>query len=66
MVICARMPDPVKLIIDQYKSEQVVGFTYLCTKINKENKLTEVRSRLAAANRKYFSLQKHFKFALYQ
>jgi hypothetical protein len=34
----------------------------LDTKINKENSLTEeVRSRLAAANRKYFSLQKHFK-----
>jgi hypothetical protein len=45
-----------------YKFEQVVGFTYLGTKIIKENSLTEeVRSRLATADRKYFSLQKHFK-----
>jgi hypothetical protein len=56
------MPDSSELIIDWYKFEQVVGFTYLGTKINKENNLTEeVRSRLAAAIRKYFSLQKHFK-----
>jgi hypothetical protein len=62
MVICARMPNLSELIIDQYKFEQVTGFTYLGTNINKENNLTEeVRSRIAAANRKYFSLQKHFK-----
>jgi hypothetical protein len=46
MVICARMPDLSKLIIDRYKFEQVVGFTYLGTKIKKGNNLTEeVRSR---------------------
>jgi hypothetical protein len=55
------MPDPSELITERYKFEQVVGFTFLDTKINKENNLTEVRSRLAAANGKYFSLQKHFK-----
>jgi hypothetical protein len=62
MVICARMPGPSELFIDRYKFEQIVGFTYLSTKINKENNLIEeVRSRLVAANRKYFSLQKYFK-----
>jgi hypothetical protein len=62
MVICAKIPDPSELIIVRYKFEQVAGFTYLGTKISKENNLTEeVRSRLVAANRKYFSLQKHFK-----
>jgi hypothetical protein len=39
MVICARMQEPSELIIDWYKFEQVVGFTYLGTKINKENNL---------------------------
>jgi hypothetical protein len=50
------MPNPSELIIDRYKFEHVIGFTYLGTKVNKENNLIEeVRSRLAAANRKYFS-----------
>jgi hypothetical protein len=62
MVICARIPGPSELIIDRYKFVQVVGFTYLGTKINKENNLIkEVRSRLVVANIKYFSLQKYFK-----
>jgi hypothetical protein len=62
VVNCTRMPDSSELIIDRYKFEQVVGFTYLGTQINKENNLKEeVSSRLSAANRKYFSLQKHFK-----
>jgi DNA modification methylase len=46
MVICARMPDSSELIVDRYKFEQVVGFTYLGTEIYKKNNLTEeVRGR---------------------
>jgi hypothetical protein len=41
MVICARMPDSSEFIIDRYKLEQVVGFTYFGSKINKENNVTE-------------------------
>jgi hypothetical protein len=37
-------------------------FAYLDTNINKENDvIEEVRNRIAAANRCYFSFQKHFK-----
>jgi hypothetical protein len=42
--------------------EHLHNFTYLGTKINKENDIIEeVRNRIAVANRCYFSLQKHFK-----
>jgi hypothetical protein len=58
-----KISNPSDLIIGQYKFQHAITFTYLGTNINKENNLTEkVRCRLAAANnRKYFSLQKHFK-----
>jgi hypothetical protein len=50
------------MIIGRYKFEHVITFTYWGTKINRGNNFTEeIIRRLAAANRKYFSLQKHFK-----
>jgi hypothetical protein len=57
-----RLLDPLILEIGPYTSEHVHTFTYLGTKFNKENDITEeVRNRIAAANRCYFSLQKHLK-----
>jgi sorting nexin-29 len=41
IVICARTPDSSELIIDRYKLEQVVGFTYFGSKINKKNNVKE-------------------------
>jgi hypothetical protein len=57
-----RLIDPLILEIGPYTFEHVHTFTYLGTKINKENDITEeVWNRIAVANRCYFSLQKHFK-----
>jgi hypothetical protein len=56
-----RLLDPLILEIGPYTSEHVHTFTYLDTKINKENDIAEVQNRIAAANRCYFSVQKHFK-----
>jgi sorting nexin-29 len=57
-----RLPDPLILEIGLYTFEHVHTFTYLGTKINKENDITqEVWNRIAVASRRYFSLQTHFK-----
>jgi predicted membrane-bound dolichyl-phosphate-mannose-protein mannosyltransferase len=57
-----RLLDPLILEIGLYTFEHVHTFTYLGTKINKENYIKEeVWNRNAAENRCYFSLQKHFK-----
>jgi hypothetical protein len=57
-----RLINPLILEIGPYSFEHVHTFTYLGTKINKENDITEeVQNRTAAENRCYFSFQKHFK-----
>jgi hypothetical protein len=57
-----RLLDPLILEIKLYTFEHVHTFTYLGTKINKENDITEeVQNKIAAANRCNFSLQKYFK-----
>jgi hypothetical protein len=57
-----RLLEPLILETESYTFEHVHTFTYLGTENNKENDTTEeVRNRIAAANRCYFSLQKHFK-----
>jgi hypothetical protein len=57
-----RLLDPHILETGPYTFEHVYTFTYLGTKINKENDITEeIRNRTAVANRRYFSLQKHIK-----
>jgi hypothetical protein len=56
-----RLPDPLILEIGLYTFEHVHNFTYLGTKINKENDIAQVRNRIAVASRCHFSLQTHFK-----
>jgi hypothetical protein len=57
-----RLLDSLFLEIGPYTFEHVHTFTYLSTKINKENDIIEeVWNRIAAANTCYFRLQKHFK-----
>jgi hypothetical protein len=57
-----RLLDPLILEIGPYTFEHVHTFTYLGSKISKENDITEeVQNTIAAANRCYFSLQQHLK-----
>jgi hypothetical protein len=57
-----RLLNPLILEIGPYTFEHVHTFTYLGTKINKENDITEeVRNRIVAANICYFSLRKRLK-----
>jgi hypothetical protein len=60
-----RLSDTLILEIGPYTFEHVHIFTYLGTKINKENytiRVEEVRNRIAVASRCYFCLQMHFKY----
>jgi hypothetical protein len=57
-----RLLYPLVLELGPYSFEHAHTFTYLGTKINKKNDITEkVQNRIVAANRCYFSFQKHFK-----
>jgi hypothetical protein len=61
-----RLLDPLFLEIGPYTSEHVHTFTYLGTKINKENDITEeVRNRIAVANRCYLASRSILNLILY-
>jgi hypothetical protein len=49
----------------EYQFEQVESFTYLGTTVSTQNTVREeIKTRIMAANRSYFGLQKHLKYQL--
>jgi hypothetical protein len=60
-----KAPALTPLKVGEYQFKQVESFTYLGTTVNTQNTIREeIQTRIMAANRSYFGLQKHLKSQL--
>jgi hypothetical protein len=60
-----KAPALTSLKVGEYQFEQVESFTHLGTIVNTQNTIREeIKTRIMAANRSYFDLQKHLKSQL--